>query len=47
MQKRAWLGGCLLMAAGLAFVLLGVLRGEHQTVRQKAILICMECIGLG
>lgn len=30
-----------------AFIFIGILRGEHTIVLQKAIRICMECIGLG
>ncbi len=32
---------------GMAFVAIGVWRGEIETVFRKAINICMECIGLG
>ena len=28
-------------------VVLGVWRGEAETVLQKAVMICMECIGIG
>ncbi len=31
----------------VAFLAIGVVRGEDQTVFRKAINICMECIGLG
>lgn len=31
---------------GLLFAIIGVLRGEHMIVLQKAIRICLECIGL-
>ncbi len=32
---------------GIAFIALGVWRGEAETVFRKAVNICMECIGLG
>ncbi|MCT4620473.1 MAG: CD1871A family CXXC motif-containing protein [Marinisporobacter sp.] len=31
----------------IAFVITGVYRNEVQTVLQKAINICLECIGIG
>lgn len=40
-------GGWVLLAAGAAFILIGVLREEHLTVLSKAIRICLECIGIG
>ena len=43
-QNRAAL---LLLLAGIAFVAIGVWRGEAETVFRKAVNICMECIGLG
>ena len=35
------------LLAGIAFVAVGVTRGEAAVVLQKAVVICMECIGLG
>lgn len=32
---------------GAVFVAVGVTRGEAAVVLQKAVVICMECIGLG
>ena len=37
--------GLLLLAA--VFVVLGVMRGEMAVVLQKAVNICLECIGIG
>ena len=36
-----------LLLLGIAMIVLGVFRGEAETVFQKAIRICMECIGIG
>jgi len=42
-KKQAQL---LLLAAGV-LMLLGVWRGEADTVFSKAIRLCMECVGIG
>jgi hypothetical protein len=34
-------------AVGVAFIVIGVSRGEAATVLMKAIRICLECIGIG
>ncbi len=36
-----------LLATAVLFIALGLVRGEHLTILQKAIHVCMECIGLG
>ncbi|OPX86195.1 MAG: hypothetical protein A4E53_03105 [Pelotomaculum sp. PtaB.Bin104] len=36
-----------LLGAGLLSVAFGVSRGEVQEVLQKAINLCLECIGIG
>ncbi len=37
----------LCVFVGLAFFVLGLWRGEDETVFRKAVNVCMECIGLG
>lgn len=41
-----WVGLCA-ACAGLALMLLGAARGEMTVVWNKAIRICLECIGIG
>lgn len=36
-----------LLAFGVALIVAGVFRNEVQTVLDKAIRICVECMGLG
>jgi hypothetical protein len=36
-----------LLTAGIAMLAAGLLRGEHMEVFSKAIVICLECIGIG
>ena len=38
---------CTLLITGITMMLLGILRGEAETVFEKAIRVCMECIGIG
>jgi hypothetical protein len=37
----------LLLALGLMLATAGILRGEAWRVLTKAIIICLECIGIG
>lgn len=39
--------GLLVLAAGIAFIAIGVYREEVGTVLMKAAAICLECIGIG
>lgn len=44
---RAPRGGIYLAVIGLAMMGFGIYRGEMPVVLEKAINICMECIGIG
>lgn len=37
----------VLLGAGILFLLLGVFRGQLSDIHQKAVMICLECIGIG
>ena len=41
---RAWIPGLL---AGALFLWAGAARGELADIWRKAVMICMECIGIG
>ena len=45
MDKRQG-SGWLLLGCGLVLVLVGLVRGEAHLVLLRAVLICLECIGL-
>lgn len=45
-QASRWLGIALALV-GAAMMAYGIARGEMQVVMQKAINICLECIGIG
>lgn len=42
----AWLGWTA-AAAGIGLMVLGIYRGEVAVVLEKAINICLECVGIG
>jgi len=44
MKNDAWL---ILLIAGALFIGIGILREEHLAILEKAIVICLECIGIG
>lgn len=48
MQKRKrclWAWSVLI--AGAMFIIIGIARGEMDVVLRKAIMVCLECIGIG
>lgn len=44
---RRSIPGLLLLAVGIAFLLYGIHRQEHQVVAAKSNIVCLECIGIG
>ncbi|MDD3402406.1 MAG: CD1871A family CXXC motif-containing protein [Hespellia sp.] len=46
LNKQTWKGVALL-GLSILLMIVGVVREEPATVLQKAVHICMECIGIG
>lgn len=42
-HKRA----AALLGAGILFLVIGAFRGEIAVVLEKAVIICLECVGIG
>lgn len=43
-KQSAWLCGVIL---GAVFIAIGAYLGELSVIWQKAVMICLECIGIG
>lgn len=43
-KGQGWIKG---LFVGLLFIAIGFARGEFRLIWQKAVMICMECIGIG
>ncbi len=43
-SRFAWAGGLL---AGVLFLGIGAAQGQLSVIWKKAVMICLECIGLG
>ena len=43
MRRPVW----VLLAIGVILLALGLMRDEHFVVLRKAMMICLECIGIG
>ena len=46
-NKKLMLLHVLLLVAAVAMIIVGVANDEARTVLQKAVNICLECIGIG
>ena len=45
-MRRTLFAGALAVL-GIAFIIIGAMRGEMGTVFMKATKVCLECIGIG
>ncbi len=43
-RRYVWIGGA---ALGILFLGAGALAGEFSVIWKKAVMICLECIGIG
>lgn len=43
-RRYLWIGGTF---AGVIFLMIGAVQGQLGVIWQKAVMICMECIGIG
>lgn len=43
-KRLGWLWG---MLAGVLFLAIGAAEGQFQVIWRKAVMICLECIGIG
>ena len=39
--------GWIALGMGILFLAVGLFRGEHLLILKKAVMICLECIGIG
>ena len=46
-EKKHTLLRIALLAAAAVFIIVGVFRGDNDSIFRKAVFICMECIGIG
>lgn len=46
-SRTKWLARIMIAAVACGFIVYGTSRGEVEIVLNKAVNICLECIGLG
>ncbi|MGI5097353.1 hypothetical protein IZU27_07845 [Treponema socranskii] len=46
-EKKHTLLRIALITAAVVFIIVGVFRGDNDSIFRKAVFICMECIGIG
>ena len=46
-EKKRTLLRFVLIAAAAVVIIVGVFRGDNDSIFRKAVFICMECIGIG
>lgn len=46
-RNKTWLVQLVILLAGAGMMVYGVFRGEIPIVFNKAVNVCLECIGLG
>ena len=47
MKNKIKLARGITLVVGILFIAYGVMRGESDSVLSKAIIICLECVGIG
>lgn len=46
-KSKVWLLRGIILVAAVLMIIVGILNGEQHTLWQKAVNICLECIGIG
>lgn len=46
-ERKRMLCAWSVLIVGVACIAIGVARGEADTVLRKAVMICLECMGIG
>lgn len=45
-KHRIALTRAVILSVGITLITLGILRGELSEILQKAVVVCLECIGI-
>jgi len=43
-SKKLWM---ILLPVGIVLLIMGIMQGDYRDAWAKAIMICLECIGIG